>query len=92
MAMSKKRQFAGNPDYMTQSEALEYLEMYHPTFNRYLNMLGIEGIHEGRCAYYKRSEIERLKSLKGNMFSRAVGIIERETGKKVKQIVFEDNF
>lgn len=90
--MNKKSIYQGNPLYFTQTEALEHLGMYHPTFNKYANMLSIHGIREGRCTYYLRSEIERLKSLKGNMFSRAVGIIERETGKKVKQIVFEDNF
>lgn len=90
--VERAKEYKDNPDYMTQSEALQYLQMYHPTFNRYLSMLGIEGTHAGRCVYYKRSDIERLKALKDNMFIRAIGIIERETGKKVKQIVFEDNY
>lgn len=86
----KDKGYAENPDYITQSAALQEVEMFHPTFNRYANMLGIHGYREGRCMFYKRSDIERLKSMKNNLFSSAVGIIERETGKKVKEIIFED--
>ena len=86
----KHKRYAENPDYITQSAALREVEMFPPTFNRYANVLGIHGIREGRCMFYKRSDIERLKSMKNNLFSSAVGIIERETGKKVKEIIFED--
>lgn len=86
----QEKGYAENSDYITQSAALQEVEMFHPTFNRYANMLGIRGIREGRCMFYKRSDIERLKSIKSNLLSRAVGIIERETGKKVKEIILED--
>ncbi len=86
----QEKGYAENPDYITKSAALSELDMFPPTFNRYANMLGIQGVRMGRCVFYKRSDIERLKSIKSNLLSRAVGIIERETGKKVKEIILED--
>lgn len=88
--MNKKRQFADSPDYMIQSEALEYLGMYHPTFNKYANMLSIHGIREGRCTYYLRSDIERLKSVKSNLLTRAIETIEKVTCRRIKEIVFKE--
>ena len=84
-----KREYADNPAFMTQTEALNILEMYYPTLNRYSRLLGIKSVREGRCTFYRRADIEHIKLLKSSLFSRAVGLIERETGKKVKEIVFE---
>lgn len=88
--MVQKKVYANNPDYITQSMALEHLGMYHPTFNKYANMLSIHGIREGRCTYYLRSDIERLKSVKSNLLSRAIETIEKVTERKIKEIVFEE--
>ena len=88
--MNKQSIYKGNPLYITQTEALKYLEMWHPTFNRYANMLGIHGIREGRCTFYLRSDIERLKSVKSNLLSRAIETIEKITCRRIKEIVFEE--
>lgn len=82
--------YKDNPDYMTQTEALRYLGMFQLTFYRHTGLLGIKGTREGRCTYYLRSDIERLKAVRSNLFTNAIGVIEREAGKKVKEIVFED--
>lgn len=84
------KEYANNPDYITQSKALEEVGMYHPTFNKYANMLSIHGIREGRCTYYLRSDIERLKSVKSNLLSRAIETIEKVTNRRIKEIVFEE--
>lgn len=84
------KEYANNPDYITQSKALEEVGMFHPTFNRYTTMLGIHGVREGRCVFYKRSDIERLKSVKSNLLSRAIETIEKVTERKIKEIVFEE--
>ena len=88
--MVHKKVYANNPDYITQSQALEEIGMYHPTFNKYANMLSIHGIREGRCTYYLRSDIERLKSVKSNLLSRAIETIEKVTERRIKEIVFEE--
>ncbi len=85
-----KKEYANNPDYITQSEALQEVGMYHPTFAKYTNMLGIHGIREGRCVFFKRSEIERLQSVKSNLLTRAIETIERITNRKIKEIVFDE--
>lgn len=88
--VKRTKDYKDNPDYMTQTEALQYLQMYHPTFNKYANMLGIHCIREGRCTYYLRPDVERLKSLKSNLLSRAIETIEKVTNRKIKEIVFDE--
>lgn len=73
-------------DYMTQSEALKELGIAYVTFERYCHRLGIEGEREGRCTYYQREQIEKLRKLLESKVPTWINLIEKETGKKVKLV------
>ena len=84
--MNKKRQFADNPDFVNQGEALKELGIAYITFERYCRRLGIEGEREGRCTYYERRKIEQLKTLLDDDVQIWIAKIERKTGRQVKLV------
>ena len=73
-------------DYMTQGEALRELGIAYITFERYCHRLGIEGEREGRCTYYQREQIEKLRKLLESKVPTWIKLIEKETGKKVRLV------
>ena len=73
-------------DYMTKSEALKELGIAYVTFERYCHRLGIEGEREGRCTYYQREQIEKLRKLLESKVPTWINFIEKETGKKVRLV------
>ena len=84
--MNKAKDYLINDEYVTQGEAQKILNMYRPTFIRYTRLLGITGEKQGRCVFYRRAEIERIQSIRGNIVSIATELIERETGKQVRLV------
>ncbi len=84
--MNKKRQFADNPDFVNQGEALRELGIAYITFERYCLRLGIEGKREGRCTFYEREQIEQLKKLLNGKVQTWINLIEKETGKQVRLV------
>ena len=83
MKMNKETTFKGNPDYITQAEALNETQMNQLTFLRRAQRMGVTGTREGRCTYYLRADIEKIKYLADNQVRLAINLIERETGKRV---------
>jgi len=69
---------------MTQKEAREYLNMTQPTFLRYAERFGAEGRHEGRCTFYDRERIEKIKNAFDNQTAVLISRLERVTGGKVR--------
>lgn len=84
--MNKAKDYLINDEYVTQGEAQKILNMYRPTLIRYTRLLGITGEKQGRCVFYRRTEIERILSIRGNIVSIATELIERETGKQVRLV------
>ena len=81
--MSKEKKYS---DWMNQSEALKEVGVAYITFERYCHRLGIEGEREGRCTYYQREQIEKLRKLLDSKVPTWINLIEKETGKKVKLV------
>lgn len=73
-------------NYMTQGEALKELGISYITFERYCRRLGIAGEREGRCTYYERDQIQRLKKLLDSKVQTWINLIEKQTGKEVRLI------
>jgi len=81
--MSKEKKYS---DWMNQTEALKEVGVAYITFERYCHRLGIEGEREGRCTYYQREQIEKLRKLLESKVPTWINLIEKETGKKVRLV------
>lgn len=81
--MSKEKKYS---DWMNQSEALKEVGVAYITFERYCHRLGIEGEREGRCTYYQREQIEKLRKLLESKVPTWINLIEKETCKKVRLV------
>jgi len=81
--MSKEKKYS---DWMNQTEALKEVGVAYITFERYCHRLGIEGEREGRCTYFQREQIEKLRKLLESKVPTWINLIEKETGKKVRLV------
>ena len=72
--------------YITKGEAIKEIGVAFGTFEKYCRKFGIESIHEGRCTYYERKQIDMLKQLFTEQVQSHIRIIEKWTGRKVKLV------
>ena len=85
--MRKDAELRQNPDFITFKEAVEMVGMYPPTFKKYAERFGISGARVGRCTYYKKDEVERMRvALRDDNVDILIQAIELRTGKKVQLI------
>jgi hypothetical protein len=80
--MSKEKK--DNPEWLTQSEALQEVGMAYLTFARYCRILGIQGEREGRYTFYSRKQIDMFKQLLNEEVQGHIRAIMKLTGKQVK--------
>ena len=72
--------------YMTQREAKDFLGMHFETFRRYAERFGIKGERQGRCLYYKRTDIEHLDKALQSRVPTLIRLLEELTGCQVNLI------
>lgn len=72
--------------YITKGEAIKMAGVAFGTFDKYCRKLGIEGIHEGRCTYYERKQIEMFMQLLDEEVQGYIRLIEKKTGKEVRLV------
>lgn len=84
--MKTKNPYRDNEDYMTTTEAINFLGCQPHTFYRYIERLNIQGIVFGKYTYYHRNDIKILDKFLAGIVPTLIVFLERQTGKKVQLI------
>ncbi len=84
------REYLKNPDFITFKEASQRVGVHPLTFKKYAARLGIEGIAISKYTFYRNEDVERIAKVTENNTPMWVRMIEHDTGRKVKEIIFED--
>ncbi len=85
--MRKDAEQRKNPDLITFKESVEMVGVYPPTFKKYAERFGVRGKRVGRCTYFRKDEVQRMRvALKDDNVDILIQAIEMRTGKKVKLV------
>ncbi len=84
------KRYLSSPDYMTLKEASQQVGIHPLTFRKYANRLGIEGVAITKYTFFRKDDVERIAKVTENNTPMWIRMIERDTGRKVKEIIFED--
>lgn len=86
----KAKEYLSSPDYMTFKEASQQVGVHPLTFKKYATRLGIEGVAISKYTFYHQDDVKRIAKVTENNTPMWVRMIEHDTGRKVKEIIFED--
>lgn len=85
--MRKDDEYRKNPEFITFKEAIEIMDMYPPTFRKYAERFGLFGKRVGRCTYFVKEEVEKMRAaIKDDNVDILVQAIELRTGRKVQLV------
>lgn len=91
--MTQKEQakdYLNNPDWMIFKKAAQRVAVHPLTFKKYAARLGIEGVAISKYTFYRKEDVERIAKVTETNTPMWISMIEHDTGRKVKEIIFED--
>lgn len=81
--MKRENPYKESPDYLTFGEAVDEVGVALSTFRKYAERLGIYGERISRYTYYRREDVETLRSIFSWGAQDLIVRLETMTGKKV---------
>jgi hypothetical protein len=84
------KQMLDSPDWCTLRRAVELVGIHPITFRKYAARLGIEGVAISKYTFFRRPDVDRIAQVAATHTPVWISMIERETGRKVKEIIFDD--
>ena len=86
----KAREYKNSPDHLTLKKASERVGVHPLTFKKYAARLGIDGFAVSKYTFYHKDDVERIAKVTKDNTPTWISMIEHDTGRKVKEIIFED--
>lgn len=84
------RELIDSPDHCTLKEAAARVGIHPLTFKKYAARLGVVGVPVSKYTFYRREDVERIAKVVENNTPVWIQMIEHDTGRKVKEIIFDD--
>lgn len=79
-----------SPDYLTLKQAAEEVGIHPVTFKKYAERLGVTGTAISKYTFYHADDVKRVAKVASNNTPLWIRMIEHDSGRKVKEIIFED--
>ncbi len=88
--IERAKEYMNDPNYVTFKQAVQRVGVHALTFKKYAARLGIEGVAVSKYTFYHKDDVERIAKVTKDNTPTWISMIEHDTGRKVKKIVFED--
>lgn len=86
----KAQEYLNSPDHCTLKEAAERVGIHPVTFKKYAERIGVVGIPVSKYTFYSQNDVDRVAQVTQDNTPVWIRMIEHDTGRKVKEIIFED--